>query len=297
MNKSERIFCLFILTLTLLAGVFPVVAREGNNLSGDVTLETLLEKGDRVAREARFDTRTESKLRQAIRIYQKALKLDDDNKHALNMLSLGYFTLAEAYLSKKGEKKTAYRTGYEYGVKSLQTNKDFAALYDQEGFKALKDLPESVDNVEALFWTGANLGRLDETKGVLGALNDLPALISLNRRVIEVDESYLGGGAHRALGSIIAELMSRLPWTFVQVNNNDFTWDKAERHFERAIEQAPGCLESYFSYAKYYALNRGKDKFARELLNKVINGRPGEKYPLINAIAKKKARKLLEESF
>jgi len=294
MNKIERIFCFFILALTLLVGVFPVAAREGNNVSGDVTLETLIEKGDRVAREARFDTRSESKLREAIRIYQKALKLDDHNKHALNMLSLGYFTLAEAYLTKKEEKKTAYRTGYEYGVESLQTNKDFAALYDKEGFKALKELPESVDNVEALFWTGANLGRLDETKGVLGALNDLPALISLNRRDIRVDESYLGGGAHRALGSIIAELMSRLPWTFVQVNNNDFTWGKAKGHFEKAIELAPGCLESYFSYAKYYAFNRGKDKFARDLLHKVINGRPGKKYPLINAIAKKKAKKLLE---
>lgn len=270
---------------------------QGEDGVSDAELQELIDRGDRIAREARAENRTESRLRDALDVYRKVLEIDSGNRHALNRLSLGQFTLAEAYLSEPEKRKSAYRTGYKYGLKSLKVNEDLAVRYEKVGKNALKNLPKTVDDVEALFWTGANLGRLGETKGVMDSLGDLPALIALNRRVLELDEGYLGGAAHRMLGSIAGELLSRLPFTFWQVRNNGFSWEKVRNHFEQAIELAPDCLENYFSFAKYYALKKGQKEMAKELLERTLTGSLGKEYPLVNAIAKEKARKLKEEKF
>ena len=257
--------------------------------------EALVQEGDRLSRIARKEDRTEGKLRQALRTYERALDRKPDSRHVLNRLALGYFTLAEAYLEDWERKKAAFSTGYDFGLKGLRTNEDFDELYRKVGFAALKNLPQSVRNVEGLFWTGANLGRLAEKKGVMDSLNDLPALVSLNRRVLELDETYLGGGARRTLGSIAGEVLSRLPLTFWQVRSNGFSWEKTRKHFRRSIELAPNCLENYLAYARYYALKKGKEDRALELLNRVIEKPLGTSYPLINEIAKEKARELRSE--
>lgn len=290
MKRSVRITS-FLFVVFLLLGVFTVVRADEKPGS----YEALVKRGDRLARISRKKERTEEKLRKTLRTYRKALELKADSTHALNRLALGYFTLAEAYLEDWERKKEAYSTGYEYGLRSLRTNKDFDELYRRVGFAALKNLPDSVKNVEGLFWTGANLGRLAEKKGVMDSLNDLPALVSLNRRVLELDEAYLGGGARRTLGSIAGEVLDMLPLTFWQVRSNGFSWDKVREHFRRSIELAPGCLENYLAYARYYALKRKKEEKALELLNKVIEKPLGTNYPLINKIAKRKARKLKSE--
>ncbi|MBS3765319.1 hypothetical protein KGY71_02240 [Candidatus Bipolaricaulota bacterium] len=271
-----------------------VSAGEGNGVPKDATLEELINAGDRAAKLARKDNRTREQLEESIRIYRRITELDPDNSHGLNMLSLGNFTLAEAYLEDWDERKAAYSRGYELGLRSLRTNDDFEDLYGEVDRVALKKLPESVDDVEGLFWTGANLGRLAERKGVMKSLadNDLPVLVSLNRRVLELDETYLGGGAHRNLGSIGAEVMSKMPLTLWQVRSHGFSWKKSRQHFERAIEIAPGCLENYLTYARYYALKKGKEELALDLLEKVIEKPLGDRYPLINEIAKEKARRL-----
>jgi tetratricopeptide (TPR) repeat protein len=281
----------FLLVVFLLFGVTTAIGAEekpGN-------YEAVVKQGDKLARIARKEERTEEKLRGALKKYRQALELKPDGRHALNRLALGYFTLAEAYLEDWERKKAAYSTGYEYGLRSLRTNKDFDELYKKVGFAALKNLPDSIGNVEGLFWTGANLGRLAEKKGVIDSLNDLGALVSLNRRVLELDETYLGGGARRTLGSIAGEVLGKLPLTFWQVRSNGFSWDKVREHFRRSIDLAPGCLENYLSYARYYALKRGKEDRALELLNKVLEKPLGTNYPLINDIAKGKAKVLKNE--
>ncbi|MBS3786585.1 hypothetical protein KGY79_00140 [Candidatus Bipolaricaulota bacterium] len=296
-NRKKLLTCLsFFILLILLVPEVRLHGEEGN-LPENTSLQDLIREADRVARKARTDVQTEEKLREAIELYWKVLELDPKNRHALNRLSLGYFTLAEAYLDEPEEKKSYYTKGYEYGLSSLKSNEEFAELYEDLGFGALKNLPDNVEDVEAVFWTGANLGRLGETKGILDSLGDLPALIALNRRAVSLDEAYLGGGAHRALGSIAGELLSRWPVTIMQVNKYDLSWDKAKKHFERAIKIAPNCLENYFSYAKYYAFKRGKKEMARELLDNVLANNLGDEYPLINKIAKDKARELSQERF
>lgn len=286
---------LFFLAVLFLLFCSIGVPGKGPEATGNDQLQELIHRADEAASKARNELRTQDQLEKAIRIYKRVLKLDPDNAHALNRLSLGCFTLAEAYLDSAKEETSAYETGYDYGLESLRTNEDFDKLYEKIGFKALKELPESVVNAEGLFWTGANLGRLSERKGALESLGNLPALISVNRRVLELDEEYMGGGAHRALGSIAGGILGH-PFSFL-IPKHDLSWESARNHFERAIEIAPGCLENYFSYAKYYALKKGEKERARELIDKTLTGRTGEGYPLINSIAKDKARDLKGEKF
>lgn len=296
-NRKKLQTCISFFVLLLLLIPDAGLSGEEGGLTQDTSLQALIRKADRVAREARTLNKTEERLCDAIELYRDVLEVDPENRHALNRLSLGYFTLAEAYMEEPEEKKTYYTKGYEYGLKSLKTSQEFAELYGDLGFDALKNLPETVEDVEAVFWTGANLGRLGETKGILDSLGDLPALVALNRRAVSLDETYMGGGAHRALGSIGGELLNRWPFTIMQINKYDLSWEKAKKHFESAIELAPNCLENYFSYAKYYALKRGKKGMARDLLDEVLEGSLGEEYPLINKIAKEKARELKQERF
>lgn len=296
-NKKILLTCLSFFVLLVLLSGGAGLSTETGKVPENTGLQELIKEADRIAQEARTETRTEDRLRDAIDLYGRVLEVDPDNQHALTRLSLGYFTLAEAYLSEPKEKKSAYRRGYEYGLKGLKSNEEFAELYEEMGRKALKKLPESIKDAEAVFWPGANLGRLDESKGVLDSLGDLPVLVALNRRVVELDETYLGGGGHRALGSIAGELLNKLPFSLLQVNKYDLSWERAKDHFERAIELAPNCLENYFSYAKYYALKKGEKKMARNLLDKVLARPIGSEYPLINKISKEKARGLKKRKF
>jgi len=289
-ENNAKIFLSVIPLATILCMPIPIHAQKSQT-----QLQQLIQSADKAAHKAQFQTRTESQLRKSLKIYQQVIELDPTNRHSLNRLSLVYFTLAEAYLKDGEEKIQVYNKGYRYGLKSLRTNPDFDKFYNEKGFSALKDIPKSVVNIEGLFWTAANLGRTAESDGVLESLNKLPALVSPNRKILELDEEYLGGAAHRMLGSISAEVLKRMPFTLPQKLIHGFSWKKTKAHFDKAIESAPNCLENYFYYAKYYALNKGKTDEARKLLKKVLEEPLGNTYPLVNTIAKKKAVELLKE--
>lgn len=288
MKKTVLSIFLVPLLLSLISLPFQSIVAE----TSQEKVERLLEKADRLGKKARFQKRTESQLREALKTYKQVLKIDPNNTHALNRLSLGYYMLAEAYLDYT-EKKETYQRGFDYGVRSLRTNYDFRELHDEKGFSALKNIPESVVNAEGLAWTASNLGMLGAWKGVLESLDSLPALVSLNRRAIELDNGLAGAAAHTSLGCISAAVLNKMPFTLWQVYKFGFSWEETKQHFEKAIELSPENLGNYFSYAYYYAYNKDKDDLARRLLEKVIQEPLGDNYPLMNMIAKKKARILI----
>ncbi|MBS3789089.1 hypothetical protein KGY77_11070, partial [Candidatus Bipolaricaulota bacterium] len=83
-------------------------------------------------------------------------------------------------------------------------------------------------------------------------------------------------------------------FTFWQVHKYGFSWEGTREHFEKAIELSPKNLGNHFSYAYYYALNRDKEDLAKKLLQRVIQDPLGDEYPLMNMIAKKKAKILMQ---
>ena len=138
-NKKLLVCISVFVLLIILSGVVGYTENKEDVRRSD-DIRRLLREADRIAREARTETKTEDRLRDALECYREVLDINPDNSHALTRLSLGYFTLAEAYLVGPEKKRSTYRKGYKYGLKGLKTNEEFAELYEDIGRKALEKL-------------------------------------------------------------------------------------------------------------------------------------------------------------
>lgn len=124
---------------------------------------------------------------------------------------------------------------------------------EQESFRAAIS---GATDVAALFWYGNNLGsylNFHFMAALSGGMNDVRAAFA---RAIELDESYIGGGPWRALGSFLAKVPSFL--------GGDR--EKAKEAFARAIELGPDFLENYVDAAEYvYKQGEEWDEFCTNL--------------------------------
>jgi tetratricopeptide (TPR) repeat protein len=159
----------------------------------------------------------------------------------LNRLSQAYFELAEGYLSIGGDREAAYEKGKDAALESLRLDPVFVATNEEHGFRAAL---HAATDVAAIFWYGNTLGQwLDFhwwTAVVEGGVRDVYASF---QRSIELDETYDGGGPHRAMAAFLAQacfLVGR-------------SREDAVLHFERSIEMDPTYLENHVNYAEYYA--------------------------------------------
>jgi len=106
-------------------------------------------------------------------------------------------------------------------------------------------------------------------------------------RILELDETYYYGSTHASLGAYFASQSLSL--------GGDPA--KAKYHFDRAFEISESkLLVIHLMYAQYYAYQIQDRKLFTDTLDHVI-ATPVNLYPelnLINEIAKRKARKLLD---
>ena len=202
-----------------------------------------------------------------------------------------YFGYANAFVEDTDKKRASllYLKAREYGLRVLKENSDFAKALDgpEPAFKEmLKDFGAS--DVPALFWTANSwLAWIGINPADPQALMDLPKVIDMLERVIELDERFYFGSAHAALGAYYASL----PKMF---------GDKtaiAKQHFDKAFEISGGkFLFMYYLYAKFYAYQiQDRDLFVKTL--EMIMATPSDKYPemaFANEVAKRKAKFLLD---
>lgn len=202
-----------------------------------------------------------------------------------------YFGYANAFVEDTDKKRASllYLKAREYGLRVLKENDEFARTLDgpEPAFKEmLKDL--GADDVPALFWTANSwLSWIGINPDDPQALMDIPKVIDMLERVIELDERFYFGSAHAALGAYNASL----PKMF-----GDRT-TIAKQHFDKAFEISGGkFLFMYYLYAKFYAYQiQDRDLFVRTL--EMIMATPSDKYPemaFANEVAKRKARFLLD---
>jgi len=120
------------------------------------------------------------------------------------------------------------------------------------------------------------------------AMAEIPKVVSLMQRVLELDEGFYYGGPHLFLA---VYHLSR-----PKAYGGDP--ERAHRHFEKAFELSQErFLMAHVLYAKYYA----RQTFDRELflltLEKVLEA-PADSVPeltLLNTLAKQQAKGLLEQ--
>lgn len=183
-----------------------------------------------------------------------------------------------------------YSKGFEHGRSALFRNKAIASAWDKsfdefvEGTKTL-----ATKDLEPAVWTVANWSQiialhLDSTQ----ILTQVPRVVALLERVIEIDGTYFEGLPYMIMGSLHAfrpPLMGGDP-------------EASRKSFEAAlgVSEARFLLASYF-YAKFYCYRvQDADDFEKTL--QYVLDQPDTimpEYRLLNAIARQKADRLLKE--
>jgi tetratricopeptide (TPR) repeat protein len=201
-----------------------------------------------------------------------------------------YSSYAALFAEENREKaKGLYFKGKQYGIRALSKRRGFKELVPKplDQFQpCLKGLGRK--DVPALFWTASCWGSwISLSTDSVEAMAEIPKVICMVQRVLELDEGFYYGGPHLFMGVYHASRP--------KAYGGDP--EKARHHFEKAFELGQDkFLMAHVLYAKYYA----RQAFNRELfvstLEKVLEA-PADSIPeltLLNTIAKHEAKRLLE---
>lgn len=202
----------------------------------------------------------------------------------------GYSSFASVFIEEQ-EKEYAgllYTKAKNYGLRSLE-QRGFKNATDRpfEDFKkglnglGKKDLPY-------LFWAATGWANwINLHLNSMEAIAELPRVVAMMERVLELDETFYYGGAHLFMGIYFASRP--------KLAGGDLK--KSREHFLKAIDFGMGkFLMAYVYYANHYARQALDKELFLTTLQTVLKT-PAEISPeitLLNAVAKKKAKQLLD---
>ncbi len=220
------------------------------------------------------------------------IEASPDNVKLLTKAAEGYNGYAFVFVedTDKARAKNLYWRAFQYASRALKQKKAFAQAFDGP----LKEFEESLSvfgpkDVPALFWgasswlswAGLNV---DDPEIFLA----LPKIKAMLKRCVELDESYQYGAAHTILGILYASRSVA----------HGGKPDLAKAEFDLAFEiSGRKMLVFHIMYAKYYAYQIQDKEIFITTLKEVISA-PDDILPemaFINAAAKKKAKKLLDD--
>jgi tetratricopeptide (TPR) repeat protein len=224
-----------------------------------------------------------------LKMIELLLGKDPENRRLNLIAAQGFGAFAMAFVEDEDPDRAArlYQRGLAYAFRSLPKRKRFGSTIKPPELETLLKTYSKKD-VPVLFWLGYNWGSY-----VLQHLDDPRTLVNLSKvemimhRVLELDETYNFAGVHLFYGSFYA---ARPPI----LGGNP---EKGREHFERNLELTNNSfyMTIYF-LARYYAVQVQDREMFDSLLNDIVE-LDLDKYPdirLMNALAKQKARKLLE---
>lgn len=197
---------------------------------------------------------------------------------------------AEDYQAAAGLRDRAlhlYLRARDYGLRGLELDHPGmgeALTRDPEAAVA----PATIRDMALLYWTGAAWGSavsLGRDRPELVA--DLPAVIAMMRRAVQLDDEFEGGAVHEVL--IVLEGLPA---------NMGGSVDRARQHFRRAVELSDGSRASpYVALAESVAVpaqDRGEfERLLGQALEVDPDSDPGSR--LHNLIVQKRARHLLRQ--
>lgn len=216
---------------------------------------------------------------------------EKDDERLSFLLTQGYtgYTLGFVEDVDPERAKALYTRARNYGLRALSIkNDDFAkSMDDAAAFKnSLAQFGK--EDVPLIFWTANAWGNLVNVSIADPAvLVDLPKVNAMMEFVLQHDESYFYGSAHLYFGTILATVPKNLGGKP----------DSARYHFERCFELGKNKFLLPFVYmAKSYCVQVQDRELFQQLLT-TVNETSLEVLPeqrLVNAIAKRKAKKLAE---
>lgn len=267
------------LTAILLAGCVQTMAIRTMGGIMDYGLEAFNEEGDLQL--------AGSALGSNLKLVEALIKGDPDNEKLLLMAAQGFNAYALAFAEDDSAERARvfYLRGRDYAMRVLTRNQRIKEALDNDVASlqaALKTLTK--DDVPAVFWTAFGWGSyINISRSDIGAVADLPKVLSMMEFVRDNDPQYYYGGPYLILGSIegsVPRVLGGKP-------------EKAKEYFERALAVNGGkFLLTYVYYAKTYAVQEQNQELFESLLTKVdeasLDILPAARLP--NAVAKKKAR-------
>jgi hypothetical protein len=275
-------FLVPIVSVLLCSGCIQSIALRSTGAIVDYGLEAINEESDLQL--------AEQSIASDLKLLDGLLKGEPENKRLLLMAARGYGSYALGFAEDYSPERARmfYLRARDYGLKVLTQRESFEKAWDKDVKAFQLALAEfSCDDVPAVFWTANGWGnyiRLNLTDPE--AIADIPKVESLLEFVLEKDETYFYGSAHLALG-ILSGSRPRI------LGGNP---EGARRHFERCLEISKGkFLMANVYYAMTYAVQTQNRELFSTLLRNVneasLDILPEQR--LANAIAKKKAEKLL----
>lgn len=221
------------------------------------------------------------------------LQADPENETLLGLATEMFTAYAYAFAEETDKQwaRSLYRKAMTYGARLLDQEIDFSKTRDSGDIEAFKaELAKlDADQIKALFFTGEAYGGLINTSlEDLGMVEQLEFPLAMMRRVIELDESYYHGGAYLVLGTCWGS------------RGKDIGGkpELAGEYFKKGIEIGKGrFLLSRVAYARFYLVTtQQRAAFVAELTAVAEDEQADEKsLVLANAIARQRARKLLDE--
>ncbi|MFP3869438.1 MAG: TRAP transporter TatT component family protein [Syntrophobacteria bacterium] len=183
-----------------------------------------------------------------------------------------------------------YARAKNYGFRALSGQRDFreAVSASLEEFTSFLQHYEKKD-VPALYWTARSwAGWINLNQDNLEALAEVPMLEATMRRVLELDETFHYDSPHLFMATYLAATPAILGGNL----------NKAGENFHRALALGEGkFLMAKVLFAEYYAARVGDRTLFEKTLHEVLEA-PVDQVPeltLSNALAKDKARKLLDD--
>ncbi|MCE5299317.1 MAG: TRAP transporter TatT component family protein [Spirochaetia bacterium] len=202
------------------------------------------------------------------------------------MYSMGFYE--DVTTDKKQEKillKKAsglYKKAKEYGMKALLKNNDFKQAADagpEDFTKSMAAFGKS--DAETLFWTAYAWGcYINLNRNVTENVADLPKVIAMINRVVELDDTYFYGLPH-----LFLIVFYSMPPMF----GGDQVKAMAEYNRIKAISGDKFILAEYFM-AKYYCQQTLDRELFDSMMEKVENAAPNViPERLFTGVAKRKA--------
>lgn len=250
---------------------------------------SLYSQNDKAKAQELFAQRDDmAKLDEAIKLMESITAKEKDYA-TMVLLSRAYYFLAE-FEDDKEKKLAIYEKGTKAGEEVLNTVESFAKAKKKkkEEAEAVKTIGK--ENIDALYWTAANLARWAKFASFTQKLSVKARIRYLWDRVMELDPNYFYGGVYRFFGGYYA-LVPTI------TGENDPT--KSKEMFDKCLAVAPDYLETKVLYAEAYCTHpKVKDKAMFEkFLNEVIQADVNINKDLVpeNKVAVDKAKKLLAQ--
>jgi tetratricopeptide (TPR) repeat protein len=224
----------------------------------DAATRRLLKEADQAYQERAQPGRAENSLE----LYKKVLAIDSSSEEAYWKMARSYHWLAT---HEKDAEKVAklHKEGAEFSKLAIEAN------------------PESVPGH---FWLGIHYALYGQARGIGQSLSLVDPIIKEMEWVLKKDESYMEGGAHRALGQVYF----KLPGIWGGDN------EKALDHFKRSIELAPKNPIGHNFLAEFYLAQGKKAEAIEEFRRALADPGPSEYAPEFRE-EQEKARARLKE--